>query len=141
MSSLGPSAGALLCSLLWNKRTRSEQTRATSVIKTLIGYTLTTGLLTSFTSLIGLILALTFRRTMIYVALINSLGNIYTNALLASLNRRDRIRSVMDPTMEMISARSQPGTGAKPKEIGTIVFAPSEDTYGNQSVLSKTGEV
>uniref|UniRef100_A0A8H7XNP2 Uncharacterized protein n=1 Tax=Psilocybe cubensis TaxID=181762 RepID=A0A8H7XNP2_PSICU len=92
--------------------------------------------------------ALTFRRTMVYVGVINTLGNVYTNALLASLNRRASIRNGTVPTTDIISAHFRTGTGigigtgirAKPKgtEVSAIAFnGASVGDYGRQSMLSK----
>ncbi|KAH9480943.1 hypothetical protein JR316_0007550 [Psilocybe cubensis] len=75
-------------------------------------------------------------------------SHIYTNALLASLNRRASIRNGTVPTTDIISAHFRTGTGigigtgirAKPKgtEVSAIAFnGASVGDYGRQSMLSK----
>ncbi|KAF7297011.1 ANK-REP-REGION domain-containing protein [Mycena indigotica] len=70
-----------------------------SVFSTVIQFTVATGLATSFLAIACLVTYLVSRHSFIYIALHFSLGRLYTNALLATLNSRQSIRSKLNQTI------------------------------------------
>uniref|UniRef100_A0A8H7Y9G1 DUF6534 domain-containing protein n=1 Tax=Psilocybe cubensis TaxID=181762 RepID=A0A8H7Y9G1_PSICU len=80
-----------LCFLLW--RERSQIPRSSSLIKTLIFYTITTGLFTTVIAAGTVMLKIFMKDTAAFMAPFLALSNTYTGGLLASLERREKLRS------------------------------------------------
>ncbi|KIM86643.1 hypothetical protein PILCRDRAFT_310775 [Piloderma croceum F 1598] len=95
--SLGSSAVAdiivasTLCVLLFRNRTHIRRTN--SLLNTLILYTVCTGMLTGFYTIVLIVIyAALPEKHVIFVALFSSFSKMYFNALLASLNARHKLR-------------------------------------------------
>ncbi|KAJ7627391.1 hypothetical protein FB45DRAFT_60349 [Roridomyces roridus] len=78
------------------RRSKSEFERTNFVLTQLIQYTVSTGLLTSIFALGTLAAYIGSRETFIWLAIYVSLGRMYTNALLATLNSRRRLRRLLN---------------------------------------------
>uniref|UniRef100_A0A8H7Y3X9 DUF6534 domain-containing protein n=1 Tax=Psilocybe cubensis TaxID=181762 RepID=A0A8H7Y3X9_PSICU len=74
-----------------------------SVIRTLIAYTFTTGLFTTLVAAAGLVLKRNSTDTSAFVGALFVLSNIYASGLLASLNRRDKMRKEIAPSSGIIT--------------------------------------
>ncbi|KAF7333301.1 ANK-REP-REGION domain-containing protein [Mycena sanguinolenta] len=85
----------ILCWYLHREMTMSD--RVNSLIKRVIWYTLATGLATSVLAMSALIAYVVWPDTFISLALNFSLGRMYTNALLATLNSRKHLRARLAP--------------------------------------------
>ncbi|KAF7341930.1 hypothetical protein MSAN_02049000 [Mycena sanguinolenta] len=90
-----------LCVLLWNSRSGIKRTN--SVISMLILYTVTTGLLTTVAAIATLIIMLTMKETFAYAGAFYMLNKLYFSSLLATLNRREKIRTQMNATSGFVS--------------------------------------
>ncbi|KAJ7824780.1 hypothetical protein B0H14DRAFT_3145530 [Mycena olivaceomarginata] len=89
------SIAVILCCYL--HREMSIFDRINSLLTRIIQYTLATGLATSLLALGCLIAYLVSPHTFIFLAMHFSLGRMYTNALLATLNSRKRLRALLAP--------------------------------------------
>ncbi|KAF9222065.1 hypothetical protein BS17DRAFT_784363 [Gyrodon lividus] len=81
----------LLCSLL--QRSRTGFRRSDTMINKLILFSINTGLLTSVCAIASLVSISVWPDTFIYIAFYFSLGRLYCNSLLATLNARKGIRN------------------------------------------------
>ncbi|KAJ7449511.1 hypothetical protein FB451DRAFT_1566862 [Mycena latifolia] len=91
---------AIALIMIWYLRAgETSFNRTTFVIARLIQYTVATGLATSALAVGCLIAYLTRPHTFIFIAMHFSLGRMYTNALLATLNSRRNLRKVLEGTM------------------------------------------
>ncbi|KAK0459240.1 uncharacterized protein EV420DRAFT_310485 [Desarmillaria tabescens] len=80
-----------LCWLLRANRTGFKKTD--SMVKTLMIYSINAGALSAVTATTTLITFALFPTSLIYLGVFLSLGKLYTNSLLASLNVRDSVRA------------------------------------------------
>ncbi|KAJ3743396.1 hypothetical protein DFH05DRAFT_1495820 [Lentinula detonsa] len=77
-------------------RSRTGFKKSDTMISKLIMFTVSTGLLTSICAVASLLSILIWGKTLIYVAFYFSLGRLYSNSLLATLNARKSIRGLND---------------------------------------------
>jgi len=119
-----------LCVLLWNSRSGIRRTN--SVISTLILYTVTTGLLTSVVAIATLIIMLTAKGTYAYAGAFYMLSKLYFSSLLATLNRREKIRTQMDDTSGIVSVPLQTGNSHGLKGIGIRSFKSGDEVMSEQ---------
>ncbi|GAV99496.1 hypothetical protein LENED_000956 [Lentinula edodes] len=75
-------------------RSRTGFKKSDTMISKLIMFTVSTGLLTSVCAVASLLSILIWGKTLIYVAFYFSLGRLYSNSLLATLNARKGIRGL-----------------------------------------------
>ncbi|KAF7341938.1 hypothetical protein MSAN_02049800 [Mycena sanguinolenta] len=114
-----------LCVLLWNSRSGIKRTN--SVISMLILYTVTTGLLTSVVAIATLIIMLTMKETFAYAGAFYMLSKLYFSSLLATLNRREKIRTQMDATTGFVSGPLHTSNSRGLKGAGSeLVFHSSK---------------
>ncbi|KAJ7179458.1 hypothetical protein C8R46DRAFT_1212016 [Mycena filopes] len=78
------------------RRSRTGFKKSDTMISKLIKYVLSTGLLTGVCALASLVSILVWGKTLIYVAFYFSLGRLYFNSVLATLNARSDIRVLTD---------------------------------------------
>ncbi|KAJ7688394.1 hypothetical protein B0H17DRAFT_656365 [Mycena rosella] len=78
------------------RRSRTGFKKSDTMISKLILFSVSTGLLTSICALASLVSILCWGNTLIYVAFYFSLGRLYSNSVLASLNGRKDIRAFVD---------------------------------------------
>jgi len=118
---LGASVDLILAFLLcfYLRRGRSGFEKTNSLISRIIQYTIATGLLTSLYAFGCVITYFAIPRTFIFIAMHFSLGRLYTNALLVTLNSRRKLRANMQ--------RSYPGQGSVSMGFGQ----QSTQTYGS----------
>uniref|UniRef100_A0A0W0FKW1 DUF6534 domain-containing protein n=2 Tax=Moniliophthora roreri TaxID=221103 RepID=A0A0W0FKW1_MONRR len=79
-------------------RSRTGFKKSDTMISKLIMFSVSTGLLTSICAIASLLSILVWGDTLIYVAFYFSLGRLYSNSLLATLNARQSIRGLTDET-------------------------------------------
>ncbi|TFK73030.1 hypothetical protein BDN72DRAFT_894272 [Pluteus cervinus] len=77
-------------------RSRTGFKRSDTMISKLIMFTVSTGLLTSICAVASLLTIVIWGETLIYVAFYFSLGRLYSNSILATLNARKSIRGLGD---------------------------------------------
>ncbi|KAF9454757.1 hypothetical protein P691DRAFT_804114 [Macrolepiota fuliginosa MF-IS2] len=98
---LGSAAAAdiiIACALCYYLlKSRTGFTNTDSLIATLIGYSLTTGLITSVLAFICVVTFATMPTNYIWLAFFWVLGKCYVNSLLAALNSRDSLRERVKP--------------------------------------------
>ncbi|KJA20560.1 hypothetical protein HYPSUDRAFT_787010 [Hypholoma sublateritium FD-334 SS-4] len=88
--------------------------RATRLIDRLIGFSLRTGLLTSFAAIAVLIIHRLQPNTMIYLAVYTSLAKLYSNTLLSSLNSRSDLRNAISTSTVSVEVPRRKGTSSRP---------------------------
>ncbi|KZS91159.1 hypothetical protein SISNIDRAFT_414524, partial [Sistotremastrum niveocremeum HHB9708] len=80
-----------LCILLYRSRSGLKSTN--SLVNTLIGYSVNTGLITSVTSTVCLFTYVAMPTNFVFLATYFPLSKLYVNAMLATLNCRDYLRN------------------------------------------------
>ncbi|OCH93576.1 hypothetical protein OBBRIDRAFT_832509 [Obba rivulosa] len=80
----------ILCTMLHRSRTGFK--RSDGLINKLILFTINTGFLTSVCAVLSLITIVTLPNTFIYICFYFTLGRLYSNSLLATLNARKLLR-------------------------------------------------
>lgn len=119
-----------LCYLLRKLRGRALS-RTHSMVNNLMVYVINTGLLTSFVCIATLVTRITMPNNFVFVALFYSLGSLYSNALLGSLNARDWFRGgsakgqISIPLSTIASSNDQSNTRS-------IAFAPTREFLAQQ---------
>jgi len=111
----------LLCFYLARQKTHFKQTQ--TLIRKVIKYTITTGLFTSVVAIISLITFVLKENTFVFFSTYFSLGSLYTNSLLASLNTRQSLRSAAreaDTAISLPQYRSRTGK-SNPDPIQVMV--------------------
>ncbi|KAF5370526.1 hypothetical protein D9757_010147 [Collybiopsis confluens] len=105
---------ALALSLCYYIRKNSSSfERTKSVIRLIVRYTVTTGLITSLLGLLTLVAYFASPDGFIFIAMHFSLGRMYTNALLATLNSRQKLRATLGGSalQQAQSSRENPSSG------------------------------
>ncbi|KAJ7777015.1 hypothetical protein B0H16DRAFT_1504070 [Mycena metata] len=110
---------ASLCYYFW--RIRSEHARMRSTVDTLILWTCESTLMTSAASILQMILFLT-RTDLVWVGVFVFQAKIFSNAMLASLNGRDRFRGLDD-----VEERSG--------KVTTLRFLDASDDYTHSTAI------
>ncbi|KAJ7829038.1 hypothetical protein B0H13DRAFT_2372826 [Mycena leptocephala] len=88
---------AIAAILVWYlQQGKTSFDRTSFVVARVVQYTVATGLATSLLAVACLIIYLTTPHTFIFIAMHFSLGRMYTNALLATLNSRRNLRKVLE---------------------------------------------
>ncbi|GJE88494.1 hypothetical protein PsYK624_045770 [Phanerochaete sordida] len=120
-----------LCYLL--RKLRGMALRRThSMVNYLMVYVINTGLLTSFVCIATLVSRITMQNNFVFVALFYSLGSLYSNALLGSLNARDWFRhgsaqgQVSIPLTTLTSSSGHSNT--RPIEFARVGHLTREDS-------------
>ncbi|KAJ7202984.1 hypothetical protein B0H12DRAFT_489181 [Mycena haematopus] len=115
---------AIAAILVWYlQQGKTSFDRTSFVVARVVQYTVATGLATSLLAVGCLIVYLATPNTFIFIALHFSLGRMYTNALLATLNSRRNLRKALDN-----SGTGGPHTG--PSFLGGVQTAnitPTDD--------------
>jgi len=81
---------AILCTMLHRSRTGFK--RSDSLINKLIIFTINTGFLTSVCAVLSLVTIVALPDTFVYICFYFTLGRLYSNSLLATLNARKLLR-------------------------------------------------
>ncbi|KDR83472.1 hypothetical protein GALMADRAFT_132917 [Galerina marginata CBS 339.88] len=95
-------------------KSRTGFKKSDTMISRLIAFTVSTGLLTSICAVASLISILASGDTLIYVAFYFSLGRLYSNSVLATLNARQIIRKLGEDSDELsfsLQSASKAGHG------------------------------
>jgi len=97
----------ILCWILQSSRTGFK--RSDTVITKLIAFSINTGLVTSICALLSLITIVVFPGAFIYITFYFTLGRLYSNSLLATLNARQSLAASSngDISMSTRSAKDQ----------------------------------
>ncbi|EKM51613.1 uncharacterized protein PHACADRAFT_261858 [Phanerochaete carnosa HHB-10118-sp] len=128
-----------LCYLL--RKLRSMALRRTrSVLNYVMVYVVNTGLFTSIVCIATLVSRIAMQDNFVFVALFYSLGSLYSNALLGSLNARDWFRSGSAKGQVSIPL-STVASGSEQSNTRPIAFAPYDDnlTHQDSSMPSTRG--
>ncbi|KAE9386664.1 hypothetical protein BT96DRAFT_513770 [Gymnopus androsaceus JB14] len=106
---LGAISDLVLASLLcyYVRRNTSGFEKTDSMISLIVKYAVTTGLVTSIWGILTLVAYFASPDGFSFVAMHFSLGRLYTNALLATLNSRKNLRSILQGTTLKSSARKE----------------------------------
>ncbi|KAF8803764.1 hypothetical protein BYT27DRAFT_7214366 [Phlegmacium glaucopus] len=83
------------------RRSRTGFKKSDTMISRLIMFTVSTGFLTSICAIASLVSILVWGQTLIYVAFYFSLGRLYSNSVLATLNARQSIRGLGEDSDEL----------------------------------------
>lgn len=135
---------ASLCYFLHRSRTGFK--KSDTMISRLILFTVSTGMLTSICAVASLISILIWGQTLIYVAFYFSLGRLYSNSVLATLNARNGIRELGEDSDEMsfsLQNFSKSGEGQvgslRPTNISIKIETMqdfSRERYGPESTVA-----
>ncbi|KAF7316036.1 ANK-REP-REGION domain-containing protein [Mycena indigotica] len=88
---------AIAIILVWYLRQgKTSFDRSSFVVDRIVQYTVATGLATSVLAVADLIVYLATPNTFIFIAMHFSMGRLYTNALLATLNSRQKLRQALE---------------------------------------------
>ncbi|KAF5393735.1 hypothetical protein D9757_000328 [Collybiopsis confluens] len=108
------------------QRSRTGFKKSDTMISKLIMFSVSTGLLTSVCAVASLLSILIWGKTLIYVAFYFSLGRLYSNSLLATLNARKSIRGLTD----------EPGGGEASFSLQTFTNKLSRSTRKNMALAT-----
>ncbi|TFK71975.1 hypothetical protein BDN72DRAFT_836901 [Pluteus cervinus] len=89
-----------MVSLLWRARRSTNYQQTKTVINHLIVHTIETGGITAIVAAIELGLFLYSPHSYLHLSMFYILGRVYSNALVASVNGRHRMRSLLDATVD-----------------------------------------
>ncbi|KAF9008813.1 hypothetical protein BDQ17DRAFT_78435 [Cyathus striatus] len=103
VNALGVLADTLIVAALFFflHRSRTGFKKSDTMISRLILFTVSTGLLTTICAIASLVSILVWGKTLIYVAFYFSIGRLYSNSLLATLNARRAIRGLGEDSDEL----------------------------------------
>lgn len=149
--SIGAAVDLLMAVILayYLRRGQSGFDKTKSLVSRIIRYTVATGLATSMLAIACLVAYLLRPNTFIFIAMHFSLGRMYTNALIATLNSRRSLRSISST----IGAQNIPlnrwanGTGGSPLMTpeGKTSFGKGSEgqefSVGSTLVIQSLGKV
>ncbi|KAK1228220.1 hypothetical protein PQX77_008730 [Marasmius sp. AFHP31] len=128
-------------------RSRTGFQRSDAIITRLIHFTVNTGLLTTCCAVGSLISILAAPTTFIYIAFFFTIGRLYANSLMCTLNARSYIRNSGDDynstNSHMFCSRDLPTMGsAMPTRIagGISIHVDTMHKYDNDRDLEKGGQ-
>ncbi|KAK7061421.1 hypothetical protein R3P38DRAFT_3166393 [Favolaschia claudopus] len=107
------------------RRSRTGFKRSDTMITKLIQFSVSTGFLTSVCAIASLISILTWPQTLIYVVFYFSLGRLYFNSVLATLNARKDIRAITDDP-EDVTFSLQSFSKARSMSSKTVIIIPPQ---------------
>ncbi|KAF7432827.1 hypothetical protein PC9H_004770 [Pleurotus ostreatus] len=126
------------------RRSRTGFKKSDTMISRLIVFTVNTGLFTSICAVMSLVSIIVWGNTLIYVAFYFSLGRLYSNSLLATLNARQEIRNLADEMDTLsLSFRSGPssfGSGSKKPTNISIVIDTTQDFVRDRAMTMTDSE-
>ncbi|KAL4267424.1 DUF6534 domain-containing protein [Pleurotus pulmonarius] len=126
------------------RRSRTGFKKSDTMISRLIVFTVNTGLFTSICAVMSLVSIVLWGNTLIYVAFYFSLGRLYSNSLLATLNARQEIRNLADEMDSLsLSFRSGPssfGSGSKKPTNISIVIDTTQDFVRDRAMTMTDSE-
>jgi len=93
------SIAAAMCLILY--RSNGGTRRTESVVETLIQYFIGTGLLTSFSAIVCIILYVAQPSTLLYLGMEFSVTRLYANSILAMFNARRQLREKLEEPLEL----------------------------------------
>jgi hypothetical protein len=108
---------AVLCIVLHRSRTGFH--RSDTMINKLIVFAVNTGLLTSICAVASLISIVVAGNTFLYICFYFSLGRLYSNSLLATLNARNMIRAAADNTENLSLSMQSLGVS----KVSSLIFS------------------
>ncbi|KAF8896743.1 hypothetical protein CPB84DRAFT_1781731 [Gymnopilus junonius] len=123
-----------LCILLFQSRIGFESNKMDSVLVVLMVFSINTGLLTSLCAIACFVTYTIWPQRLIYIGVYFTLSKLYVNALLASLNTRNRLRRSGDGIQTMsiptgvLSPISFPVTGTHTMDLFEIEGANHKST-------------
>ncbi|KIM75271.1 hypothetical protein PILCRDRAFT_679806 [Piloderma croceum F 1598] len=88
------SIAVIMCYILYSQYQSGLTRRTISLVKMMLQYTLTTGLLTSVFAIVYIIVYLSMTLNMVYISIYFVHGKIYVNSMLAALNSRKSLRAL-----------------------------------------------
>ncbi|EMD41094.1 hypothetical protein CERSUDRAFT_91852 [Gelatoporia subvermispora B] len=131
---------AILCTMLHRSRTGFK--RSDTLINKLILFTINTGFLTSVCAVLSLITIVALPNTFIYICFYFTLGRLYSNSLLATLNARKllRDRSAVGEVLSLELQHTSTGQMPSPGGIAIRVDTTKEFARDNASQSSRYDE-
>ncbi|KAK0486374.1 hypothetical protein IW261DRAFT_793858 [Armillaria novae-zelandiae] len=132
------SIAVALCCLLRANRTGFKRTD--SMVRTLMIYSINAGALSAITTTTTLITFTLFPNSLIYLGVFLSLGKLYSNSLLASLNVRDSVRAKgsTDVSNTLGSIAAAGNTGTYPIPFEQMQFSSGQkNTVTDESVVGE----
>jgi len=154
---IGVVADVLIAAALFYflRRSRTGFKKSDTMISRLIMFTVSTGFLTSICAIASLVSILVWGQTLIYVAFYFSLGRLYSNSLLATLNARQSIRGLGEDSDDLsfslqdISKRQRTNNSMKSTNISIKIDTMNEflrdrgvqleDLAEPESAVTRTG--
>ncbi|KAI0756008.1 hypothetical protein C8Q80DRAFT_1125659 [Daedaleopsis nitida] len=121
------SISVLMCIILHRSKTGLH--RSNMMLNRLITYSVNTGLLNSACAVTGLVTFLVLRQTSVWLVMFFLIGRLYSNAMLAVLNARHELRSIMNGDDLSVCL----------KDLQTRIAAPGHGAFSGQIVLSVHG--
>jgi len=88
------SIAVAMCYILSSQYQSGLTRRTVSLVKMMLQYSLTTGLLTSLVAIVYVVVYLAMPLNMVYIAIYFVHGKIYVNSMLAALNSRKSLRAL-----------------------------------------------
>ncbi|CAA7261369.1 unnamed protein product [Cyclocybe aegerita] len=113
-------------------KSRTGFARTDSLITTLMGYSLTTGLITSIVAFISVMTFATMPTNYIWLGFFWIIGKCYVNSVMAALNSRDSLREQVNPqdgTLFQLTPFRQMGSNHQPQLEQEIVKDDKEGGY------------
>ncbi|KAI0789832.1 hypothetical protein C8Q75DRAFT_733610 [Abortiporus biennis] len=123
-----------LCFYLWRIKTGFQRTD--SQVDILIRYSVHTGAVTSLLGIAVLITNLVMPNNLVYIGIYVNLSKFYNNALLASLNARDMLRSDPSKTSEAFNSVQLSKISERPETQIVVNKSVEVHTYPFQSESS-----
>jgi len=124
-----------LCILLYLSRTGFK--RSDSMINKLILFIISTGSLTAMFAIVALICLFSIPYSLAYGALYQSVGYLYTNSFLTTLNRRSTADIVEGTELRLTNVAFQEVSTGK---LGNAISDAYEEAVPDMTVLQRMGE-
>ncbi|TFK21386.1 hypothetical protein FA15DRAFT_645712 [Coprinopsis marcescibilis] len=129
------SVAIALCWLLRSSRTGFKQTD--SMIKTLMMYTVNTGLIVAIDAALGMILYIVMPNNFIFLGFYLLLSKLYLNSYLATLNARQQLREkINEPVSIHLSEMTQSSRRYEPDPISPVLSEKTSQNSAAQLAIS-----
>ncbi|KAH7908193.1 hypothetical protein BJ138DRAFT_1158251 [Hygrophoropsis aurantiaca] len=120
----------VLCWYLYRSRTGFQRTD--TLVKTLVSYIITTGLLTAIDASLGMIFYIVMPNNFIFIAFYFNLAKMYINSYLALLNARERLGECSAVSIHLSRISERPfGTEFSSTAHSSSVCVPSDEVSVN----------
>ncbi|KAJ7786682.1 hypothetical protein B0H14DRAFT_3893633, partial [Mycena olivaceomarginata] len=120
---------------LYLKQKQNTIRRTNTLLNRLVGYIISSGVLTSLADILVLATFLAMPDNLVYIGILDFVGNIYANSMLAMLNARDSLRSGLgagETVIDMNLSRT-PANTASVSDPSVILFKNRTGTTGQST--------